>query len=1752
MLLCWNSNAMAATNTATAGTTWAGATWSLGHVPTSSEDAVINSGVNLTIGTAAVCGSLTIGNATATATTLTIGAGGSLVISGTTGNLSINPNATAVNMTLAVGAQTLTVDGTVSMGANKTQTISVSTGTVTFNSAVSLTTTNAAINDTSTGTINFNGGFTDGNTVLSEVSGSTINFGGNYTVQTAAVTWTAGSTAVFTGSSTITPTTAITFANVQINSGVTATLAGNISVAGSWTNNGGSLSGGSNTVTLTSTSGTIGGTGTTAFPALSLASGAVYTMNNDNSCTSLTFVASATASSLTQASGADLTVNGAVTINQPTASVATAWNINSSTATVSGLITFAGTNTTTARVGKIVITTGTLNANGGITFAASAAATKVIDMSGGAGTLNLKGALTVPAASSTLTAGTSGSIFNYADSAAQTVNFFSAGAYHNLHLNNTNASGATLSAAITTANVTGNLRVQSGTFSNGGFAIAGNAAKTLEVVNSTTFKVAGTTSAFPTGFGTVTLGATSTVDYSGTGAQTIAAQSYGNLTISAARGANNVTLVNTGTIGVAGTLSDTATFTGSNGFVTTSSTVAYNGTSSQTVTALSPIVSGSSMYNNLTINNASGVTLGGNVTVGGTLTFTSGNISTSSNSIYINSTGSVSRTSGHVVGNFKKNIATGATSKTFEIGDAGNYTPVTVAFASVTVAGDLTATTTAGDHTNISTSTFNAAKTANRFWTLTNSGITFTNYGVTVNFVSGDLDSGANTSNFIVGRFASSTWTYPTVGTKTSTSTQATGLTAFGDFQVGEASTTATWTGAVNNLWSNGGNWSGLGGAAPVAGDDLIFPSGASNLSTSNDIAAGTSFNSITISGSGYTLAGNSIALAAGNLSDTNTSGSNTISLAISMSATRTFSVNNSGETLTVSGVISGAGGLIKNGGSGKLILSGANTYSGATTINVGTLSISADNNLGTAPGSPTAGQLTFNGGTLATTANFTLDANRGIALSSAATIDVATSTTLTYNGIVAGANALTKSGTGALVLGGVNTYSGTTEVAAGVLNIRNASALGTTGNGTTVDANASLQLQGGIAVGAEALTLNNAGVSGAGAIENVSGINSWSGTISLAGASTIGSTSGTISVSGNIDNATFGLTVGGAGDTTLSGVISNTGALTKSGTGTLTLSGVNTFSGNTTISAGTLKLGVANAIPDGAGKGDLVMNPSSGTATFDLGGFSETINGLSNSGAGSSVVDNSASSTTPTLTVGGNNVTSTFSGVIQNTAGTLALTKTGTGTLTLSGANAFDGSTTINAGSLSISADNNLGAAPGSATAGKLTFGGGSLATTASFTLNSNRGIAFNSTGTIDVASSTTLTYGGIAAGSGGLAKSNAGTLILSGANTFSGATTINAGTISIAADNNLGTAPGSAVTGQLTFGGGTLATTVSFTLNSNRGIAFNSTATIDVASSTTLTYGGIAAGSGGLTKTSAGILVLNGNNTYTGTTTVSAGTVLVNGSQSSSAVSLNGGTLGGVGTVGTNTSTSSGGTVSPGSSPGILNTSDVNWSTGSPTFSIELNGTSAGTGYDQLNVTGTVNLSGATLNGSVGFAPATGTTFTIINNDGSDAVTGTFSGLSEGATVTLSGQTFTISYVGGTGNDVVLTRASPSVTLDNSVNPSGTQAPGTELTYTITFANVQCCAAQSLVIKDPIPANTDFKVGSETHDLGTTGLTVVVDYSNDNESTWTYTPASGSGGAPAGYDRSVTNIRWTFSGNLSQSPPNNNGSVSFITRIR
>lgn len=140
---------------------------------------------------------------------------------------------------------------------------------------------------------------------------------------------------------------------------------------------------------------------------------------------------------------------------------------------------------------------------------------------------------------------------------------------------------------------------------------------------------------------------------------------------------------------------------------------------------------------------------------------------------------------------------------------------------------------------------------------------------------------------------------------------------------------------------------------------------------------------------------------------------------------------------------------------------------------------------------------------------------------------------------------------------------------------------------------------------------------------------------------------------------------------------------------------------------------------------------------------------------------------------------------------------------------------------------------------------------------------------------------------------------------------------------------------------------------------------------------------------------------------------------------IDLLGGTLKGIGKVGTINLMS--GKVAPGLSPGVLNTGDLSFSGG--TLEIEIGGTTPGTGdgyHDQTNVTGTVALgTGTTLTTLLwnGYSPAVGESYVIINNDGSDAVSGTFSGLAQDASFTQNGVTFSISYTGGDGNDVVLT---------------------------------------------------------------------------------------------------------------------------------
>ncbi len=176
--------------------------------------------------------------------------------------------------------------------------------------------------------------------------------------------------------------------------------------------------------------------------------------------------------------------------------------------------------------------------------------------------------------------------------------------------------------------------------------------------------------------------------------------------------------------------------------------------------------------------------------------------------------------------------------------------------------------------------------------------------------------------------------------------------------------------------------------------------------------------------------------------------------------------------------------------------------------------------------------------------------------------------TTLPYlfsgSGTIGGSAALTKSGTGTATISTSNSFTGVTAVNAGVLNIQNATSLGSTAGGTTVASGAALQIQGGISTPAEPLTLNGSGVANDGALRNIADSNTYSGLVTLGSPTRINANAGVLLLSntGTITGSGFGLTVGGAGVTNISGVIGTTaGSLTKEDAGSLILTGANSYS---------------------------------------------------------------------------------------------------------------------------------------------------------------------------------------------------------------------------------------------------------------------------------------------------------------------------------------------------------------------------------------------------------------------------------------------------------------------------------------------------------------------------------------------------------------------------------------------------------------
>jgi len=446
----------------------------------------------------------------------------------------------------------------------------------------------------------------------------------------------------------------------------------------------------------------------------------------------------------------------------------------------------------------------------------------------------------------------------------------------------------------------------------------------------------------------------------------------------------------------------------------------------------------------------------------------------------------------------------------------------------------------------------------------------------------------------------------------------------------GAQAATYTWTGTTDTNWSTAANW---GGTAPVNNSGLIF-AGTLNPNTYNPTAGRTYTNiyfSNTGNGEAFTLSGTSITLGAGGISNAAvSSGSITdiINLDLSLAnANKTFEAN-TGHNLTINGAISSSGvngGVIKTGG-GILKLSGANTYTGATTINAGTLQLGAANAIST------TGKLTVANGTLdLNNYNQSINAPGGIGALALGTVDggnaeikTGTGTLTLTSSATLGAIQYSASGAAynpgaAVISGNLNYNSGNSNF---VLTVYNSTATdeeltisanigrtGTTtggtfyknGDGTLVlsglntfnaaglrvdmgtmvlAANALKGQNGSLGNNTADISVGWATVASDAALllkQGVSIDRKITATTYTNGASylrTIGgvNTSGNATFSGNVVMSDhLRLTSAAGGNVNFNGVISGSSNLTKIGTGTVTLNGTNTYTGTTTVNSGTL-----------------------------------------------------------------------------------------------------------------------------------------------------------------------------------------------------------------------------------------------------------------------------------------------------------------------------------------------------------------------------------------------------------------------------------------------------------------------------------------------------------------------------------------------------------------------------------------------------
>lgn len=629
-----------------------------------------------------------------------------------------------------------------------------------------------------------------------------------------------------------------------------------------------------------------------------------------------------------------------------------------------------------------------------------------------------------------------------------------------------------------------------------------------------------------------------------------------------------------------------------------------------------------------------------------------------------------------------------------------------------------------------------------------------------------------------------------------------------------------------------------------------------------------------------------------------------------------TLTVGGAGNT-TFAGSIGGTGGIVKQG-TGTLTLGGANTFTGDVTINAGTLALGAGGSLASGFDLWLAGAGTeFDISAPAT--NQTIGGLSGAAGSvitlGANTLTFGDATNRSFAGSIGGTGGIVKQGAGMQVLSGSSSYSGTTTVSAGALRVDGA----LTGAGAvTVGAGATLSGTGSIAgavtvngtlsaghspgtLSVGALTLNGGSTSlfelntpgVVGGSDPVTGndlvevagdltlggaldaraaaagyyrLFNYGGTLSgnFASQSVTSTQSGFTIAGAQVETAVAGqvnLAVLGAGQTmqfwdganaTGNGIV-NGGAGTWAGFGT-----------NWTNSTGSTNGGWCNSVGIFAGAPGGAVSVA-GAVSFDTLQFSTIGYALS----GGTLAISPASGSAGTVNVDTGIVASIASSIADG--GGTAITKMGAGTLVLSGTNTYTGGTSINGGTLSISADANLGAL-----AGGLSFNGGTLATTASFAMF--RPVTLAGAGGVDVAASTQFEVGGSISGSGSLTKLGAGTLVLSGFNTHSGGTVVAAGILEAGSADALGSGP-------LTLDRGTFRAGTTFTNNFANAIRINAAGGMIDANGQVMTLSGNisdGSGAGGAlafvnSDADIGAAELAGNNTHSGRTSVGDGVTLI-----------------------------------------------------------------------------------------------------------------------------------------------------------------------------------------------------------------------------------------------------------------------------------